>query len=120
MERPQLLILSEPHEVTLRRMAPLNELTVMQIAKTADQAKLLLPQAEIVFLWESGGVWLRSFWNLATRLKWIHTSGVGVESLLFPEMLGSQIFLTNSRGCYSNALAEFAIAAILYFAKDIP
>jgi phosphoglycerate dehydrogenase-like enzyme len=118
--RPQLLILGEPHQITLDRLARLEQLTEVQIAKTEQQAHLLIPQAEIIFIWESTGPWLKSSWNSASQLKWVHTSGVGVESVLFPAMVESPVLLTNSRGYYSNSLAEFVIAAILYFAKDIP
>jgi phosphoglycerate dehydrogenase-like enzyme len=104
----------------MSRLEPLNQLTQPQVARTYEQARLLIPRAEIVFIWESTGAWLKSSWDLAVELKWVHTSGVGVESVLFPSMVESPVLLTNSRGYYSNSLAEFVIAAILYFAKDIP
>jgi phosphoglycerate dehydrogenase-like enzyme len=118
--RPHLLILGEPHEITMGRLEPLNQLTQPQVAKTYEQAGLLIPRAEIIFIWESTGPWLKSSWDSARELKWVHTSGVGVESVLFPAMVESPVLLTNSRGYYSNSLAEFVIAAVLYFAKDIP
>jgi phosphoglycerate dehydrogenase-like enzyme len=118
--RPQILILGEPHPVTLDRLVQLSQLTDLQIAKTEQQARLLIPHAEIIFIWESTGSWLKSSWSSANELKWVHTSGVGVESVLFPAMVESPVLLTNSRGYYSNSLAEFVIAAVLYFAKDIP
>jgi phosphoglycerate dehydrogenase-like enzyme len=37
---------------------------------------------------------------------------------LFPELVESQILLTNGRGVFSASLGEFVLAAILYFAKD--
>jgi len=104
----------------MSRLGPLNQLTQPQVAKTYEQARLLIPRAEIIFIWESTGPWLKSSWDSAVELKWVHTSGVGVESVLFPSMVESPVLLTNSRGYYSNSLAEFVIAAILYFAKDIP
>jgi phosphoglycerate dehydrogenase-like enzyme len=44
----------------------------------------------------------------------------GLESQMFPELAASPIPLTNAAGVFANSLAEFALSAILYFAKDIP
>jgi phosphoglycerate dehydrogenase-like enzyme len=118
--KPRLLILQEPHEITLRRIRPLEQVTDLQIARTQNELAALMPDAEIIFVWESAGPWLRQHWKHASRLKWVHFSGVGMESLLFPEFVESDVALTNTRGYYSNSLAEFAIAAIFYFAKGFP
>jgi phosphoglycerate dehydrogenase-like enzyme len=118
--RPRLLVLGEPHSIALTRICPLERIVDLQIAKSQEGACLLLPEAEIVFVWESAGTWLKRQWKQAKRLKWVHFSGVGMESLLFPELMESDVILTNARGYYSNSLAEFALAAMFYFAKDFP
>jgi phosphoglycerate dehydrogenase-like enzyme len=38
--------------------------------------------------------------------------------VLFPELVASDVPLTNGSGVFSQSLGEFALAAILYFAKD--
>jgi len=52
------------------------------------------------------------------NLKWVHSRSVGLERTLFPELARSRVVLTNGRGVFSAALGEFAVGAILYFAKD--
>src|SRR5205823_12336555 len=47
--------------------------------------------------------------------KWVHALSAGVENLLFPEL---DVPLTNGRGIFASALAEFVLGAILYFGKD--
>jgi phosphoglycerate dehydrogenase-like enzyme len=42
----------------------------------------------------------------------------GVDKLLFPELVESEVVLTNGSGVFSASLGEFVLAAILYFAKD--
>jgi phosphoglycerate dehydrogenase-like enzyme len=44
---------------------------------------------------------------------------VGLERSLFPELVDSPVLLTNGSGVFSASLGEFALAAILYFAKDL-
>jgi phosphoglycerate dehydrogenase-like enzyme len=43
----------------------------------------------------------------------------GLESVLFPELVTSPVVLTNGRGVFARNLAEFALAGMLHFAKDI-
>ena len=50
-------------------------------------------------------------------LRWVHSAAAGVRSSLSAEMLASDIQFTNSAGVYGRPLAEWAIGAILYFAR---
>ena len=48
----------------------------------------------------------------------MHSRSAGLDNVLFPELIASDVPLTNGRGVFSQSLGEFALAAILYFAKD--
>jgi phosphoglycerate dehydrogenase-like enzyme len=61
---------------------------------------------------------LEPIWALAPRLRWVHSRSAGLDGLLFPALVESAVPLTNARGVYSASLAEFVIAAVLFFAKD--
>jgi phosphoglycerate dehydrogenase-like enzyme len=54
------------------------------------------------------------------RLKWVQASWTGIENLLYPAMVESDVLVTCSKGHSSVPLAETALAAILYFARDFP
>src|SRR6185369_14868769 len=43
----------------------------------------------------------------------------GLDGMLFPEIIESPVPLTNGSGVFSQSLGEFALASILYFAKDL-
>jgi phosphoglycerate dehydrogenase-like enzyme len=62
---------------------------------------------------------LTALWPALGNVQWIHTLAAGVEFLPFDLLRGSEVVVTNSRGLYANALAEFAIAAMLWFARDL-
>lgn len=53
-------------------------------------------------------------------LQYVHNRWVGVDNMLCPALVDSDIVLTNSKGLFSDSLAEFCIGACLYFAKDFP
>lgn len=53
----------------------------------------------------------------APGLRWIHSRAAGVDTILFPALVDSDVLLTNGRGVFSRALVEFVLAAVLFFAK---
>jgi phosphoglycerate dehydrogenase-like enzyme len=55
----------------------------------------------------------------APGLRWIHARSAGLDHVLVPEVVAHSAVLTNGRGAFSAALAEFALAALLFFAKDL-
>jgi phosphoglycerate dehydrogenase-like enzyme len=56
----------------------------------------------------------------APGLRWLHARSAGVDRVIVPEVLDHPLVLTNGRGVFSAALAEFVLAALLFFAKDLP
>ncbi len=60
----------------------------------------------------------RALWESAKQLRWIHSASAGVASLLFPEMLASDIALTNSAGTYGPPIAEHVVAGVMYFLRS--
>ncbi len=55
----------------------------------------------------------------AERLRWIQVGGVGVERMRFPELVNSDIVLTNARGETAINIAEHVMALILAFTRTI-
>jgi phosphoglycerate dehydrogenase-like enzyme len=54
----------------------------------------------------------------APRLKWFHQRPAGASNLLKGDLWGSDVVVTTARGAGSTlAIAEYAVAGILYFAK---
>jgi phosphoglycerate dehydrogenase-like enzyme len=52
-------------------------------------------------------------------VKWIHVLSAGVDKILFPELIENPVPVTNGRGVFKDSLAEFCMASILFFAKDL-
>ena len=56
----------------------------------------------------------------APRLKWFHQRPAGASNLLRGDLWGSDVIVTTSRGVGSTlAMAEYAVAGILHFAKSL-
>jgi glyoxylate/hydroxypyruvate reductase len=56
----------------------------------------------------------------APKLKWFHQRPAGASNLLLGDLWGSPVVVTTSRGLGNNlAMAEYALAGILHFAKGL-
>ena len=56
----------------------------------------------------------------ARRLKWIHSPAAAVHQLMFPELVNSDVTVTNAGGVHGPVVAEHAIALLLALAKRFP
>jgi phosphoglycerate dehydrogenase-like enzyme len=60
----------------------------------------------------------RALFVAGKRLRWVHTAAAGVGSLLFPEMIESDVVLTNSAGIHAIPMAEHVLGGILYLLRQ--
>src|SRR6201984_365112 len=87
-------------------------------ARTREDRDRLLAEAEIIL---GGWPFPLDLRARAPRLKWFHQRPAGASNLLRGDLWGSDVLVTTSRGVGSTlAMAEYAVAGILYFAKDLP
>src|SRR5271166_6172640 len=50
--------------------------------------------------------------GLQSGVRWVQSLATGVDSLLIPELVASEVVLTNSSGASAGPVAEFAMARI--------
>src|SRR5581483_2753687 len=90
----------------------------LQIEQLGDYNNLenYLPQAEVAITWS-----LRpQQFALARNLRWIHSPAAAVHQLMFPELVASDVIVTNARSVHGPVVAEHAIALMFALAKKIP
>ena len=61
----------------------------------------------------------RALFLAARQLRWVHSAAAGVGSALYPEMLASDVLLTNSAGVHAVPIAEYVVAGVLYFTRGL-
>ena len=118
-DRPVLLVLGNLPDDWFLQLASIETVVEIKKARTLEESRPLIPEAEIIFAFESSSGWLQETLRSATKLRWIQNSSAGLERLLFPELIDSSITITNGRALYAPALAEFVMLSALYFAKDV-
>jgi phosphoglycerate dehydrogenase-like enzyme len=119
MDDTTVLVLADPSEPQLAMLEKLPPETKITIGKTLDAFRSAAPEADVIFNWSMNGGLLREVFRLAPHVRWVHTRSAGLERVLFPELVASPVPLTNGSGVFSEPLGEFALAAILFFAKDL-
>ena len=81
-----------------------------------DTLRRLLPDADVAFT----PFLDRDIFPLATHLRWVQSPAVGVGSLMFPELLASDVVITGARGIRARAIAEHTLGVTIALARKLP
>jgi D-2-hydroxyacid dehydrogenase (NADP+) len=81
-----------------------------------DALRALLPQADVAFTPFVD----RDIFPSATRLRWVQSPAAGVGSLMFPELLASDVVVTSARGIRARSIAEHVIGVTIALARQLP
>ncbi len=88
------------------------------VASSREALSGAAADAEVILHWAGSADLLRAAFLADRNVRWVHSRSAGLDKTLFPELVQSAVPLTNGSGVFSPSLGEFALAAILYFAKD--
>lgn len=91
-----------------------------RFAKGVDELRSALAGSSILFGFDYRARSLEAAWGAATDLRWIQWGGAGVDALLFPELVESDVVVTNAAGVFDRPIAEHVLGLMLAFAKDLP
>jgi phosphoglycerate dehydrogenase-like enzyme len=116
-DRP-LLVLTASRDKFIPLLTELRQTAAILVGDSPRDFATVAADAEIILNWTGPLALLREVFPLSHRLRWIHSRSAGLEETLFPELIASNVIVTNSKGIFSPSLGEFALGAILYFAKD--
>ena len=116
-DRP-LIVLTAPGDRSIPSLAELRRMATLVMGDSGRDFADAAVHAEIVLNWSGSLGLLREVFLMSPHVRWIHSRSAGLEQTLFPELIESEVILTNGSGVFSPSLGEFALAAILYFAKD--
>ena len=79
------------------------------IVSSEEEALAALPQAEVFLCYRLPASWL----PIAKELRWIHAGAAGVNHILTPELVRSNIRITNARGIHVDVQSDYIIGARL-------
>jgi len=119
MDHNTVVVLANPAEPQLAMLEQLPPETSLAVGNSAEAFARAAPDANVIFNWSLSGDLLREVFTMCPRVQWVHSRAAGLDGMLFPELIESPVPVTNGSGVFSQSLGEFALAAILYFAKDL-
>ncbi len=86
-----------------------------------DDLRDALSASDALFLWDFTSAKVQGAWDGASpSLRWVHIASTGVDAVLFPALLDSEVMLTNSREIFDPAIAEYVAGLVLALRKDLP
>jgi len=100
-------------------IATIERVVDVSFADSEEELAAGLPETDVLFAWRPRSTWLEPAWDRAGDLKWIQSASAGIERLLFPALVESQVVLTNARGVFDEAMAEYVVALMLLFSKGL-
>ncbi|GIU80101.1 MAG: 2-hydroxyacid dehydrogenase [Bryobacteraceae bacterium] len=119
MKASTLLVLNDPAAPHLKWLDRLPAGTRIAAGASAEAFRQAAPEADVMLVGAVPRELFEEVFAMAPRLEWVHVMWAGLDSLLFPALAQSPVTLTNGRGVFARSLAEFVIAGMLWFAKDI-
>lgn len=119
-QKPIVTVLSASDEARPPGLEILTDKVEIRLAHDEQTLRKTLPGTQILLVTDFRTDALRSAWGAADSLQWVHATSAGVDALLIPELVDSDIPVTNAQGIFDRTIAEYVLGAILMFAKDFP
>jgi phosphoglycerate dehydrogenase-like enzyme len=115
MKQLNLLISFDLPETYIRKIKAVSTNLKVQQSRDGEELAKLIKQADILF----AGYFSREMFGSASRLKWIQTHLNGVERFLYPEVVRSQVIVTNAGGVSSIPISEQVMGMMLCLSRKL-
>jgi phosphoglycerate dehydrogenase-like enzyme len=112
-------------EARIRQAAPADwEVLFLTTPAVSDGDGGTSPAPELLSAMQDAEVYFgfglpRPLFLAAKKLRWVQSASAGVASLLYPEMMASDVIITNSAVIMGNPIAEQAVAGIFHFVRNL-
>src|SRR5204863_1258632 len=101
MENNTVLVLTDPTEPILAMLDDLPDETTIAAGNSVEAFERTAADANVIFSWSISGSLLEKVFQMAPRVRWIHSRSAGLDGVLFPALIESPVPLTNGRGVFS-------------------
>ncbi len=118
MTELQITVLTAPDENELPGLEQLDGRAAVRYARDETSLAQLLPDTDVLVVTDFRTEMLERVWPNEHRIQWVHATSAGVDALMFPALVDSDIVVTNARGIFDRGIAEYVLGTILMFAKD--
>jgi phosphoglycerate dehydrogenase-like enzyme len=114
-----LLVIGDPAAGYLKPLAALPPETRIIVSRDRARLREAAPEADVILNGDFlDPTLLTETFPHAARVRWVHALMAGVDKVLSPEIVASAVPMTNGRGLFRRALAEWTVGAMVYFAYE--
>ena len=110
----KILINTDLDDALIQRIQDVSEEVEIITASSEGEALEIMPEVEVVL-----GPVTPAMLALGDRLRWVQNLGAGVDGVLFPEFVESDVVLTSAKGIVGIHLADHAMALLLSLTRGI-
>lgn len=110
-----ILVLARVEERHLEMIRAVDPRIRITATVDTDRALEVAPQAEVIAAWQIPDAVMER----AGRLRWIHATAAGVDTLLFPAVVEGKVMLTSSVGIHTVGLPEHVMTLVLAFSRRL-
>lgn len=114
-----MLVIGDPAAGYLKPLAALPPETRIIVSRDRARLREAAAEADVILNGDFlDPTLLTETFPHAARVRWVHALMAGVDKVLSPEIVASDVPMTNGRGLFRRALAEWTVGAMVYFAYD--
>ena len=119
-QKPVITVLTAPGEPEPPGIDAVRARGEVRLAWDEETLREALPDSQVMMVTDFRTEALEAAWPMADKLEWIHATSAGVDALMFPALIDSDVTVTNARGIFDRSIAEYVLCTMLMFAKDFP
>lgn len=119
-QKPVITVLTAPGEPEPPGIEAIRARGEVRLAWDEKTLRESLPGSRVMMVTDFRTEALEAAWPTADKLEWIHATSAGVDALMFPALIESDVTVTNARGIFDRSIAEYVLCTMLMFAKDFP
>lgn len=117
--RPVVVALVAADAVDPPGLEPLAARADVRVVREEAALHAAIAQARVLAVYDFRSTLVAGALPHATQLEWIHAASAGLDAVLVPPVVErNDLTVTNSRGIFDEAIAEYVLGAMLLFAKD--
>jgi phosphoglycerate dehydrogenase-like enzyme len=115
--RPVVVVMGTTAEEPPPNIDTISNVVDLRYALDRTSLEHAIVDAEIVYTWWGEREDLEAAWPRARKLEWVAASNVGINALLFPALVESDVVLTNARGAADEPITETVVGFVVAMAK---
>ncbi len=110
----KVLINTDLDDSLIQQIREVSEEVEVTTASSEGEALEIMPEVEVVL-----GPTTPAMFDRGDRLRWVQNLGAGVDGVIFPKFLESDVVLTSAKGIVGIHLADHAMALLLALTRGI-